>query len=190
MLPIGPLMIEHRLIERMTRIVKELLAIIQAEKKEDPAQVERVIHFFKAYADACHHGKEENILFRELGRKNISPEHRRMMEELVEDHKLGRKITMSLTEANQRYQKGEAAALSAVAEGLRSLIEFYPNHIRKEDRNFFIPVMGYFSNEEKEAMIREGYESDSRLLHQEHADLVKRLETKKEWLLLNHRTTP
>lgn len=179
MLPIGPLMIEHRLIERMTRIVKELLAIIQTEKEGDPAQVERVIHFIKTYGDRCHHGKEENILFRELGRKNISPEHRRMMEELVEDHKLGRKITLSLKEANQRYQKGDAAALSAVAEGLRSLIEFYPNHIRKEDRNFFIPVMGYFSNEEKEAMIREGYESDSRLLHQEHADLVKRLETKK-----------
>ena len=179
MLPIGPLMIEHRLIEKMLQVIKSLLEDIQTEKKEDPVQVEKVIHFIKTYADACHHGKEENILFHELGRKNISPEHRRMMDELIEDHKLGRKITLSLKEANQRYQKGDAAALSAVAEGLRSLIEFYPNHIRKEDRNFFIPVMGYFSNEEKEAMIREGYESDSRLLHQEHADLVKRLETKK-----------
>ena len=179
MLPIGPLMIEHRLIEKMLQVIKSLLEDIQTEKKEDPVQVEKVIHFIKTYADRCHHGKEENILFRELGRKNISPEHRRMMEELVEDHKLGRKITLSLQEANQRYQKGDAVALSDIADALRSLVEFYPRHIRKEDRNFFIPVMGYFSPDEKEAMIREGHESDSRLLHQEYADLVKRLEAKK-----------
>jgi hemerythrin-like domain-containing protein len=179
MLPIGPLMIEHRLIERMIRIIKELLEIIQAEKKEDPAQVERIIHFVRAYADRCHHGKEEEILFRELGRKAISPEHKRMIDELIEDHMLGRRITTSLVEANRRYLKGDTAALSDIAAGLRSLIEFYPQHIEKEDRHFFIPVMGYFSPEEKEAMIREGYESDSRLLHEEYADLVKTLEAEK-----------
>ena len=179
MLPIGPLMIEHRLIERMIGTIKKLLEIIQAEKKEDPAQVERIIHFIRAYADRCHHGKEEEILFRALDSKAISSEHKRMMDELIEDHKLGRKITLSLKEANQRYQKGDPAALSAITDGLRSLVEFYPQHIRKEDRNFFIPVMGYFNPEEKEAMIREGYESDSRLVHEEFADLVKSLEAKK-----------
>jgi len=175
MLPIGPLMIEHRLIERMIQIMKVQLEKIQTESKADSGQIERIIHFIKAYADRCHHGKEEEILFRELGRKTISPEHRRMMEELLEDHKLGRKITMSLLEANQRYQKGDTAALSAIADGFRSLIEFYPKHIQKEDRNFFIPVMGYFSQEEKEAMNREGYAADSRLFHQENEMLITEL---------------
>jgi hemerythrin-like domain-containing protein len=179
MLPIGPLMIEHRLIERMIRTIKDLLETIQAEKKEEAAQVERIIHFIRAYADRCHHGKEEEILFRELGRKNISPEHKRMMEELIEEHTLARQITRSLMESNKRYQNGDATALSEVAAGLRSLVDFYPRHIEKEDRHFFIPVMSYFSPEEREAMIREGYESDSRLLHEEYADLVKSLETKK-----------
>jgi len=179
MLPIGLLMIEHRLIERMIRVIKVQLEIIQAEKKEDPAQVETIIHFIRAYADRCHHGKEEEILFRALGSKAMSPEHRRMMDELVEDHKLGRKIAMSLVEANQRYQKGDTAALSEIAVGLRSLVDFYPRHIEKEDKHFFIPVLSYFSAEEKEVMIREGYEADSRLLHEEFADLVKCLEVKK-----------
>jgi len=165
-------MIEHRFIERMIQVMKVQLEIIQTEKKADPGQVEWIIHFIRAYADHCHHGKEEEILFRELGRKTISPEHKRIMEELIEDHKLGRKITMSLVAANQAYQKGETGALSVIAAGLRSLIEFYPQHIQKEDRHFFLPVMGYFSLEEKEAMIREGYKSDSRLLHQEHEKLI------------------
>jgi len=172
-------MIEHRLIERMIQIVKELLSTIQVEKKEDPARVKKIIHFIRAYADLCHHGKEEGILFRELRRKAISPEHKRMIDELVEDHRLGRKLTTSLVEANRRYQKGDTAALSDIVVALRSLVEFYPLHIEKEDKHFFIPVMGYFSPEEKEAMIREGYESDSRFLHEEFTDMVKGLEVKK-----------
>ena len=179
MLPIGPLMIEHRLIERMIKVIEVELEAIQTKKEEDPAQVERIIHFIRVYADRCHHGKEEDILFRELDRKAIAPEHKRMMDELVDDHKLGRMITLSLEEANRRYQNGDPAALSAIADGLGRLVEFYPKHIEKEDKNFFIPIMGYFSNEEKEAMIRKGYESDSRLIHEEYADLVKSLELKK-----------
>jgi hemerythrin-like domain-containing protein len=175
MLPIGPLMIEHRFIERMIQIMKVQLEKIQTESKADSGQIERIIHFIKGYADRCHHGKEEEILFRELGRKNLSPEHKRIMQELIEDHKLGRKITMSLLEANQKYQQGEVGALSVIADGFRSLIEFYPKHIQKEDRHFFIPVMGYFSREEKEAMIQKGYESDSRLFHQEHEELITEL---------------
>jgi hemerythrin-like domain-containing protein len=172
-------MIEHRFIERMIQIMKVQLEKIQTESKADSSQIERIIRFIKGYADRCHHGKEEEILFRELGRKNISPEHKQTMEELVEDHKLGRKITMSLLEANQKYQQGEVGALSVIAAGLRSLIEFYPKHIQKEDRDFFIPVMGYFSQEEKEAMIREGYESDSQLFHQEHEKLITELNMRK-----------
>lgn len=176
MLPIGPLMIEHRLIERMIQVMGVLLEGIHTEKKVDPAKIEKVIHFVRAYADHCHHGKEEGILFRELNTKNLSEEHRRILEELVREHELGREITASLAESGRRYQDGETEDLSTIAEGLRLLVEFYPKHIEKEDKHFFIPIMDYFSSKEKEAMIRKGYEFDSRLLHQQYTDLVKSLE--------------
>jgi hemerythrin-like domain-containing protein len=175
MLPIGPLMVEHRLIERLIRIMAAQLEIIQIEEKNDPVRVGKIVYFIQAYADRCHHGKEENILFRELGRKEISPEHRLIMAGLIEDHKMGRQTTTSISEANQRYQKGEEGVLPVIADGFRRLVEFYPKHIQKEDRGFFLPVMGYFNREELEAMIREGYEADSRLLHKEHEKLVAEL---------------
>jgi hemerythrin-like domain-containing protein len=172
MLPIGLLMVEHRLIERMIRIMEAELENIQRENRADPGRVEKIVYFIQAYADSCHHGKEENILFRELGRKQITPAHKKIIEELIEDHKLGRKITLSISEANRRYQKGDAAALSAVAQGFRSLVDFYPKHIEKEDQGFFIPVMSYFDQTELEAMILQGYRTDSQLLHLEHENLV------------------
>jgi hemerythrin-like domain-containing protein len=179
MLPIGPLMIEHRLIERVIRIMKALVEEMEAGKRAVPDQVGTIIHFIKSYADRCHHGKEEEILFRELSRKPLSAEHKRIMDELIEDHRRGRELTLSLFNANQRYRGEDATALSEITRGFRSLIEFYPRHIEKEDRHFFIPVMSYFGPEEKEAMIRAGYESDSRLLHEEFVDLIKGLEVKK-----------
>jgi hemerythrin-like domain-containing protein len=177
MLPIGPLMIEHRLIERMIQAMKSRLENIQAGEKVDSALIDRFIHFIRTYADHCHHGKEEDILFRELAKKKMRPEHKRILGELIEEHKFGRQITWALAEANQRYQKGETDSLSAITENLKSLLEFYPGHIKKEDKDFFLPIMEYFSPEEKEAMIREGYELDSRLFHREYEDLVALRET-------------
>ena len=82
-MPIGPLMIEHRLIERMIDVVREELKIVENKNKLDPDFVDRTVDFIRTYADRCHHGKEEDILFRELGGKKLTEKHRHTMEELV-----------------------------------------------------------------------------------------------------------
>ena len=48
---------------------------------------------------------------------------------------------------------------------LRFLIDFYPKHIEKEDRHFFMPIMKYFSKEEQEVMLQEEWEFDKNLIH-------------------------
>jgi len=40
----------------------------------------------------------------------------------------------------------------------KTLLDFYPRHIEKEDKHFFIPCMEYFSEAEKEAMLKEEWE--------------------------------
>ena len=150
--------------------------VMETPKRADAAGVKKIVHFIQAFADRCHHGKEEDILFRELVRKEISPEHRRIIDELIGEHQLGRQLTQAISRANERFQQGDAGALMEIADGFRRLIAFYPEHIRKEDKGFFIPVMDYFSREEKDAILREGYEADSRLLHKEHEALVAGLE--------------
>jgi hemerythrin-like domain-containing protein len=116
MMPIGPLMIEHRLIERMIDVMKEELVLIEREKKPDPEFIEMAVDFIRTYADRCHHGKEEDILFRDLGVKKLTDDHRRTMEELVEEHKWGRRVTARLVEANTRYIRGNKEALSAIMD--------------------------------------------------------------------------
>jgi hemerythrin-like domain-containing protein len=172
MMPIGPLMIEHRLIERMIDVMREELKVFEKERKLDPEFVEMAVDFIRTYADRCHHGKEEDILFRELGGKKLTDEHRRTMEELVEEHRWGRKTTVRLVEANQRYMQGDRNAMSPVIECLKSLVQFYPKHIEKEDRHFFIPCMDYFTETEQQSILREEWEFDRSLIHEKYRNMV------------------
>ena len=180
MMPIGPLMIEHRLIERMIEVMKRQLQEWEVEPTMDPSFIETAVDFIRTYADRCHHGKEEDILFRDLSKKPISGNHRRIMEELVEEHRWGRRTTGRLIEANQAYRKGDPEAASTILECVKALVEFYPKHIEKEDRHFFLPIMDYFSKEEKDAMLNEEYEFDRALVHEIYRDCVTKAEENME----------
>ena len=172
MMPIGPLMIEHRLIERMLVLMQAALRQAEHDNRVSDEFITMATHFIRAYADRCHHGKEEDILFRALEQKPLSEEHQRTLQELVEEHQWARKHTSALVDANARHENGDREALSEIVHHLRLLIHFYPQHIEKEDKHFFIPIMAYFADHEKEALLQAGYAFDSRLIHEEYAGMV------------------
>jgi hemerythrin-like domain-containing protein len=79
MKPIGPLMWEHRLIEKMLHIFNREIQRISELNKINTIFIESAVDFFRTYADRTHRGKEEDSLFRDLVKKNLSPEHDRIM---------------------------------------------------------------------------------------------------------------
>ncbi|MBD3427116.1 MAG: cation-binding protein [Candidatus Omnitrophica bacterium] len=172
MLPAGPLMKEHRLIEQMIGLVADRHDRIGQEEKVDPVFIDAAVDFIRTYADRCHHGKEEDILFRELEKKDISDEHKKTMEGLVSDHKFGRKVTGELEEANEAYKHGKKAALKDIQQALQKLTDLYPQHIEIEDKHFFLPVMDYFSDEEKSSMLSEMMDFDREMIHKKYRQIV------------------
>ncbi|MFA7382093.1 MAG: hemerythrin domain-containing protein [Desulfurivibrionaceae bacterium] len=168
----GPLMIEHRLIERMLAIIQERLVEVVKTRKIDSSFVDTAVDFVRTYADRTHHGKEEDILFRELNRKGLSEADRRVMNELIAEHAFGRSTTRELVEANTRYRHGDSAALEDIARGLHTLADFYPRHIAKEDKVFFPAVRAYFSEDEDQAMLAEFWEFDRKMIHEKYKSVV------------------
>ena len=63
MKPIGPLMIEHRLIERMIGLLEGELQTMKTAAEANTGLIMAGVDFFRMYADRTHHGKEEDILF-------------------------------------------------------------------------------------------------------------------------------
>lgn len=176
MMPIGPLMMEHRLIERMIKFMKGKLEESRLVNKVDPNFIDMVIDFFRMYADRCHHGKEEDILFRELKKKKLSPEHAKIVEELIEEHVRGREMVGNLSRANQEYRQGESESIALIAKFLEKLVDFYPAHIAKEDKKFFLPIMEQFNKKEQAAMLEEFWEFDRKLIHEKYTMIVRAFE--------------
>jgi len=174
----APLMIEHRLIEQMLNVIQHELERVEQTQSIDPYFVDKAVDFIRVYADRTHHGKEEDILFRDLWKKQQSNEVWQMMDELIEDHVFARNTTKALVEANMRYRRGHGAALGEVTARLRTLLDFYPKHIKKEDEIFFPATRAYFTEEEDQAMLAEFWEFDRKMIHEKYKSVVKEFEAK------------
>jgi hemerythrin-like domain-containing protein len=160
----------------MLTILERTLGSMAEHGRVDPALIDTATDFIKTYADRCHHGKEEDILFRRLADKSLDVPLAEMMAGLIDDHVRGRAMTRRLVEANDHYRKGDASALAAIESAIRELVEFYPVHIEKEDRHFFKPCLEYFTNAEKASMLADFAEFDRSLIHAKYRGIVEDLE--------------
>jgi hemerythrin-like domain-containing protein len=168
MKPIGPLMREHRLIEKMLAAMMLHIDKIEKSKKVNPVIVDVAVDFVRMYADRTHHGKEEEILFRDLAKKNLPPELKKIMQELLYEHVWGRKTTGMLVAAKEKYLSGEEEELPRIISLARELGGFYPKHIEKEDKHFFYPCQEYFCKDEQDKMLAEFWEFDRKMIHEKY----------------------
>ena len=172
-MPIGPLMIEHRLIEKMIAILEIEAGRVAESGTVNPVLLDSAVDFIRTYADRTHHGKEEDILFRDLAQKDLSAQDRSVMQDLVNEHVYARQMVRELVEAKERYLKGDTSAIEAIVERLHALVGLYPAHIEKEDKLFFPASMRYLSRSEQDAMIGEMQEFDRRMIHDKYRSVVE-----------------
>jgi hemerythrin-like domain-containing protein len=173
--PAGPLIREHRVIERMLASLQREFDVLVESGEADPVTIELATDFIRWYADRCHHGKEEDILFARLAEKTIDDDLRAQMEELIEEHVYARDLTRRLVAANVAYMAGEQDAIREIESMMRALIQFYPRHIEKEDRHFFKPSLEQFTEEELADMLRDFDEFDATLIHRRYGAVVDEL---------------
>ncbi len=168
MKPRGPMMIEHRLIEKMLKITGKEVDNIKKTKKVDSIFIDTIVDFIRTYADRTHHGKEEDILFRELEKKKMNSADTRLMRELIDEHIKARKIVGELVKANSDYIAGNSGSIEIIIDRLDFLINFYPVHIKKEDDVFFPDTEKYFTAEELDKMLNDFWEFDRKMIHEKY----------------------
>jgi hemerythrin-like domain-containing protein len=176
MKPIGPLMWEHRLIERMVGLLGKELERATGRDGVSTGFIEAAVDFFRVYADRTHHGKEEEILFKTLAGKQLSGEHRKIMNELIAEHQQAREMVGGLDRAGAAYQRGDAGALGEITAALRGLVTLYPKHIEKEDKHFFFPILDYLTEGEQDVMLQQYWEFDRGMIHEKYRAVVEGLE--------------
>ncbi|MEN6385101.1 MAG: hemerythrin domain-containing protein [Phycisphaerales bacterium] len=177
MKPRGMLMTEHRLIEKMIDIIQAETLKIQKGKVLDEFLINSVVDFMRFYADATHHGKEEDILFSMLENKDMSSEDSKLMNDLIEEHRFARHATEDIIRAEKLYFQGEDT-IGIIITTFNAFAVFYPKHVQKEEENFFPNSEIYFSEQELESMIRKFHDFDKGMIHKKYKSLVEDLQNK------------
>ncbi len=169
-------MVEHREIERLFDVMRKESAIMENLGKPNLKFIDIMTDFFVTYIDMVHHGKEENILFEALKKKNMRLEHKKLMNELLDEHKRGRRVVEGIISAAESYTPGDKGIVADLKSYFDEFLDIYVNHIKKEDENFFIPVMAYFNKEEKDAMVQKFWEFELGATRDKYKEILTILE--------------
>ncbi|MFR0779226.1 MAG: hemerythrin domain-containing protein [Zhenhengia sp.] len=127
------MMNEHRVIERLIIVVRQICKGIMNGEPICYEDFEKIIDFIRVYSDEHHHGKEEKCLFNQmlvhlgaLGEKLIKGG-------MLVEHDLGRLYVKDLEEALERVKAGdEESKLDVIANAI-SYTHLLTRHIAKED---------------------------------------------------------
>ncbi len=176
---IGKLMHEHRLILRGIDDIRREAERIRRDGHIDENYIGTIVDFLSSYADRCHHGKEEDILFRALEDKPMSDELAGDMRRLIEDHIWARAEKRLMAEAAARFIGGDQTARAAIIDAMEAFVAFYPDHIEREDHGFFKPAIELFTPQEREELVEEFEAFDRELFHERYRGIVEDLEVRR-----------
>lgn len=95
-----------------------------------------LLEFFQLFADRCHHGKEEDLLFPLLERRGI-PRDGGPIGVMLFEHDHGRELIREMGAAASDYEKEPQAAGRRWAEAARVYSQLLREHIMKEDNILF-----------------------------------------------------
>ncbi|MBK7093500.1 MAG: hemerythrin domain-containing protein [bacterium] len=133
---IKDLMAEHKVILQGLGVLRVVTERIEKRRQVALTDLRFLERFFKVYADSIHHHAEESLLFDPLA--EIAPKSlRRMMEQLVTQHVMGRFLVHRISEAID----GAATGLRGWRKKFVSSAQAYDTllscHICSEDHHVF-----------------------------------------------------
>ena len=147
---------EHEGILLMLRILDKITAKIDAKGNVDPQHIERIVEFLQIFADRCHHGKEEDLLFPEMEKSGV-PREKGPVGVMLWEHDQGRAFVKGMAEASGKYKKGDSAALFEFAQSARDYIALLTQHINKEN-NVLFPMGEKILSPKKQEELVEAFE--------------------------------
>ncbi len=134
--PTGRLRQEHQLILQVAGVLDDIVTATEGGADFDFGTADRCISFFRLFVDAFHHGKEEGLLFPELGNHGLPPDGGPIAVMLAE-HGEGRAYVGQMAGAIKDARGGNAAARAALLAAARGYVDLIRSHIAKEDTVLF-----------------------------------------------------
>jgi hemerythrin-like domain-containing protein len=121
---------EHDGILLMLEILGRICNRMDTGTAVDLKHLEGIVEFLRVFADRCHHGKEEDILFPAMEKAGI-PKEEGPIGEMLHDHDHGRSCIRRMNDALEKMQGGDETHRSSFIEAALEYTSLLKNHITK-----------------------------------------------------------
>ena len=136
MTPTEILIDEHRLILEVLDSLEEAADRLDGGAYVDPGLFLDAAEFISGFADRCHHGKEEDILFVAMTARDM-PQDSGPVAVMLHEHDEGRRYTTVFRTAAEQLKAGDASAADDVVRNVFDYVNLLREHIAKEDNVLF-----------------------------------------------------
>lgn len=126
------LMSEHRVIEQVLDALEGFAEDVVRRGATEKQELGRFVTFVREFADACHHGKEEDILFAAMVEAGF-PRNGGPIAVMLHEHDRGRALVGILKAKAEQEGPWTDADRQEVAEVARGYAAMLHAHIHKED---------------------------------------------------------
>lgn len=131
------LQLEHRTIERLLAIVESQCVRLADTGHADLRVLSLVLDYFREWADACHHPKEDLVFERLRARDAGSAAG---LAALLNDHEALERLTVEVAELVSQRARDGIHPPDALIDGLQRLAIDYRRHLEMEELHFFPTV--------------------------------------------------
>jgi hemerythrin-like domain-containing protein len=153
------LMGEHRLIEEVLGALETYAVEVRAGAPAVGDVIGDYARFLGGFADACHHGKEEDILFRRMIERGF-PRQAGPLAVMYHEHELGRAHVRALSAIAACTGEVDSRGLLEHADAYVPLLR---QHILKEDRILYPMALDVLAGPELDAINGEFESFESRM---------------------------
>jgi hemerythrin-like domain-containing protein/uncharacterized protein (DUF2249 family) len=141
---------EHALILEALDSIERKLSALEAGEPLDRVYFEKAVQFLRTFADRCHHGKEENLLFKTMVDHGF-PRQAGPIAVMLYEHETGRSFIRGIAEGAAAVGSDPGAAKRIVENG-RGYIELLRSHINKENNILFPMADNVLTAEDQERL--------------------------------------
>ncbi|OPY84562.1 MAG: Hemerythrin HHE cation binding domain protein [Smithella sp. PtaU1.Bin162] len=141
---------EHDAILYVLQIMDKMMLSGAGEEETLLRYYDEVVFFLKTFADMCHHGKEENYLFKALVKKGV-PNEGGLIGAMLQEHAQGRDY---IAQMGRCHTKKDIAGFNRAAAHYRDLLK---RHIDKEN-NVLFPMADNMIDEQEQDILFEQFE--------------------------------
>ncbi len=154
---------------------------LRRDKPVDLNVLREALEFCRGFADKCHHGKEEGLLFPAMIEHGI-PEEGGPLSVMREEHEKGRRFLAGLAEGIEIWQRDPSQGKKLVLDNARGYTALLRSHIDKEDNILFVMAEAAIPPEEQR-VLQERFERFEREemgggTHEKFYEIVEKLEAR------------